>query len=81
MSPGFEREILTAEQRHDETVLLGSRLRDGVSVEVLTHEERARIAALIADELVEGPAAIGGRIVLTRRGRLLADLVVRRILG
>ena len=81
VAPGLEREILTTEQRHDETVLLGSRLRDGLTVQSLHAEERTRIAGLIADELIEGPAAISGRVVLTRRGRLLADLVVRRILG
>lgn len=81
VSPGLEREILTDEQRHDETVLLGSRLRDGLSVDVLTADERTRLAGLIADGLIDGTAAIAGRVVLTRRGRLLADLVVRRILG
>ena len=81
IAPGLEREILTDDQRHDEVVLLGARLRDGLSLERLTAEERTRVAGLIADELVEGPAAIQGRLVLTRRGRLLADHVVRRILG
>lgn len=80
-SPGLEREILTAEQRHDEIVLLGSRLHDGLPVGSLHAEERTRLAGLIADELIDGAAAIAGRVVLTRQGRLLADLVVRRILG
>lgn len=79
-SPALEREILTNEQRHDETVLLGSRLRDGLPLESLTATERERVAALIADGLVDGPAAIGGRLVVTLQGRLLADLVVRRLL-
>ena len=79
-SPALEREILTDEQRHDETVLLGSRLRDGLPLESLTSTERERLAGLIADGLIDGPAAIGGRLVLTLQGRLLADLVVRRLL-
>lgn len=80
-SPALEREVLTAEQRHDEIVLLGSRIRDGLPVDVLSVDERTRLAGLIADELIDGSAALAGRVVLTLRGRLLADLVVRRILG
>ena len=34
-----------------------------------------------ADGLVEGGAAVQGRVVLTRSGRLLADAVVRRLLS
>ena len=40
---------------------------------------------LLADGLIDGPAAIGAagprRVVLTRRGRLLADAVVRRLVS
>lgn len=80
LSPGLEREILTPEQRHDESVLLGSRLRDGLDLAHLSSTERTRVAELIADGLVDGAAAIEGRLVLTLTGRLLADLVVRRLL-
>jgi oxygen-independent coproporphyrinogen-3 oxidase len=38
------------------------------------------MAGLIADRLVEAPAAFRGKLVLTLKGRLLADAVVRRIL-
>ena len=42
----------------------------------------ARAAALIGDGLLEGvPAVRDRRLVLTRRGRLLADLVMGRLLG
>ena len=80
VSPALEREVLTAEQRHDEVVLLGSRLRDGLELDRLSGPERERIAGLIADGLVDGAAALAGRLVLTLRGRLLADLAVRRVL-
>jgi oxygen-independent coproporphyrinogen-3 oxidase len=46
----------------------------------LTADERTRVAGLIAEGLVDGHSAIAGSLVLTRNGRLLADLVVRRIL-
>jgi hypothetical protein len=38
------------------------------------------VAGLIAAGLVDPAAAFGGRLVLTLKGRLLADAVVRRIL-
>jgi len=81
-SPAAGRETLTAEQRHDEEVLLGVRLRDGLPLTALDADGRAAVAGLVADGLVDGHAAVGGRrVVLTRRGRLLADAVVRRLLG
>ncbi|GAB3115163.1 radical SAM family heme chaperone HemW [Janibacter alkaliphilus] len=79
-SPAAARELLTGEQSHDERVLLGVRLVDGLPVTELSAEARSRVAGLISDDLVEGRAAIGGRVVLTRRGRLLADTVVHQLL-
>jgi putative oxygen-independent coproporphyrinogen III oxidase len=81
-SPAQGRETLTAEQRHDERVLLGVRLVDGLPIAELGEEGRAAVAGLIADGLVDATAALRRRrVVLTRRGRLLADTVVRRLLG
>ncbi|MGL5819335.1 MAG: radical SAM family heme chaperone HemW [Phycicoccus sp.] len=81
-SPAAGREVLGADQRHDEQVLLGVRLRDGLSVDVLDATGRAAVAGLVADGLVEGADAVRDRrVVLTRRGRLLADAVVHRLLG
>lgn len=77
--PVAEREVLTAEQRADEDVLLGVRLVDGLPTDRLTPQGRRAVAGLVADGLVEGRAAIGGRVVLTRRGRLLADTVVHHL--
>jgi oxygen-independent coproporphyrinogen-3 oxidase len=80
-SPALEREVLDADQRADEVVLLGLRVRDGIALDGLTPSGRTAVAGLIADGLVEGPQAIAGRLVLTMRGRLLADFVVRTILA
>ena len=81
-SPAAGRETLTPEQRHDEEVLLGVRLRDGLPVRALDADGRAAVAGLVVDGLVDGRAAgRDGAVVLTRRGRLLADAVVRRLLG
>ena len=79
-SPVHARELLTDEQRYDERVLLGSRLVEGLPVADLYQPGRRAVAGLVADGLVDGRAAIGGRVLLTRRGRLLADTVVHRLL-
>ena len=78
-SPAAGRERPDAEARRLEDVLLRSRIRDGLPVSELLGEGRHAIAALIADGLVDGPAAFQGRVVLTLRGRLLADAVVRAL--
>jgi oxygen-independent coproporphyrinogen-3 oxidase len=72
---------LDDEQRVYESVLLGVRVRDGIAIDSLGPLGRAAVAGLIADELVDGQSAIAGRVVLTRRGRLLADFVVRTLLA
>jgi oxygen-independent coproporphyrinogen-3 oxidase len=81
-SPAYARETLSAEQLYDERVLLGSRLADGLPMTDLRGSGRRAVAGLIADGLIDGAAAVrGGRVVLTRRGRLLADTVVHRLLA
>jgi len=82
LSPAAGRELLTDDQRYDERVLLGVRLVDGLPIDLLRPEGSEAIAGLIADGLVAGPSAMRPRrVVLTLRGRLLADTVVRRLLG
>jgi oxygen-independent coproporphyrinogen-3 oxidase len=71
----FER--LDATARHLEDVMLRLRLRDGLPVAVLSDSERDRTATVIDDGLVVLEA---DRLVLTDRGRLLADAVVRDLL-
>ena len=76
-SPAYAREVLTTEQRRTERVLLELRLREGLPVEVLTRTEQRRVPDLLARNLAE---VAGDRLVLTLRGRLLADGVVRDLL-
>lgn len=80
VSPAVGRETLDAATRETERVLLGTRIREGLEIATLPESGRAAVAGLIADELVEPRAALSGRLTLTRRGRLLADAVVRRLL-
>lgn len=78
-SPAHEREILTTEQQQLEAILLRVRLASGLDVAVLSPEARLRVAGLIAEELVDAQQAFAGHLVLTQRGRLLADAVVREL--
>ncbi|WP_435199018.1 radical SAM family heme chaperone HemW [Janibacter sp. GS2] len=80
-SPAAARELLTREQRTDEEILLGVRLREGLPTDRLDPDGRRAVAGLVADGLVDGRAAIGGHVRLTRRGRLLADTVVHHLIA
>jgi len=80
LSPAAGRETLDAETRHLERVMLEARLQSGLELSTLSAAGRHQVAGLIADGLVEPAAAFQGRLVLTLKGRLLADAVVRRIL-
>jgi oxygen-independent coproporphyrinogen-3 oxidase len=79
VSPAAGRERPDAAARRLESVLLRSRIAEGLPVSDLTGEGRHAVASLIADGLIEGATALRGRVVLTRRGRLLADAVVRAL--
>ncbi len=81
VSPAAGREVLDVETRRVESVLLGTRIRNGLSTAELTAAGRTAIAGLIADGLVDGAQAVRGSVELTMRGRLLADAVVRRLLA
>ena len=73
---GFEQ--LDAGALHTEDVLLKTRLRQGLPLSVLSPGERERAEVVVADGLLE---SAGNTLVLTPRGRLLADAVVRTLLG
>lgn len=80
LSPAAGREVLSRAQRQAEQVLLGVRLSAGLPVTQLEPAGRLVVAQLVADGLVDGGRAVTGDVVLTRRGRLLADSVVRALL-
>jgi len=82
LSPAAGREVVDDEAAALERLMLGVRLAEGMSLAELSSDERARVAGLVADGLVDGRRALTERrLVLTRRGRLLADLVVRTLAG
>jgi oxygen-independent coproporphyrinogen-3 oxidase len=76
-SPAQDAELLGDDDRALETVMLGLRLRDGLPLDRLSAAGRASAAAAVADGLLDPAAHAAGRAVLTDRGRLLADAVVR----
>lgn len=78
-SPAAGREQPDGVARELESVLLRSRIREGLPVSEVLGTGRHAVAGLIADGLIDGTAAVHGRIVLTLRGRLLADAVVRAL--
>jgi oxygen-independent coproporphyrinogen-3 oxidase len=79
VSPGQAREVLTEDERQLERVMLLIRLAEGCPVGVLGPAGRANAESVVADGLAEPSALADGRIVLTRRGRLLADAVTRKL--
>ena len=76
-SPGQGREVLTAAERRTEEVLLRTRLAEGCPLDLLGDTGRKAAAEAVRDGLAEPGAHAAGRVVLTRRGRLLADSVIR----
>ena len=75
-SPIAGREVLSAEERTLEAIMLGLRLRSGLALTSLSdagtraaQREAARRRVVIVD----------GRVQLTRKGRLFADAVTREL--
>jgi putative oxygen-independent coproporphyrinogen III oxidase len=83
-SPAAAREVLSTSDRHLERVMLGLRLVDGLVVDALSPPAQQEARVLAEEGLLDAAALKGvhgrfGRCVLTLRGRLLADAVVRRL--
>jgi putative oxygen-independent coproporphyrinogen III oxidase len=77
ISPGQAREVLAEPERQLERVMLLLRLAEGCPLAVLGPAGRARAATAVAEGLASAEAYGRGRIVLTRRGRLLTDTVTQ----
>ncbi|WP_067831318.1 radical SAM family heme chaperone HemW [Actinomadura kijaniata] len=74
-TPAHAREVLDDEDRRIERIMLELRLADGCPADLL---DGAGARRAVADGLLErAPYEEDGRAVLTLRGRLLADAVVR----
>jgi oxygen-independent coproporphyrinogen-3 oxidase len=87
--PAQAREVLSAAEQHTEEVMLRLRLHSGLPADRVPPVGAFGAAAgagvgvaerAAADGLLEPAALAAGRLVLTLRGRLLADAVVRDLL-
>ncbi|HEU5354658.1 MAG TPA: radical SAM family heme chaperone HemW [Actinocrinis sp.] len=76
-SPGHARELLGGEDRRIERILLELRLVDGLDLALLSPQARAAAGRAMGEELLEPLPFADGHAVLTLRGRLLADALVR----
>jgi oxygen-independent coproporphyrinogen-3 oxidase len=79
-SPAQAREVLDGEARHAERILLELRLVEGLDLGVLSERGRRQVLVEAGDGLLDPEAVAGGRAVLTREGRLLADGIALRLL-
>jgi putative oxygen-independent coproporphyrinogen III oxidase len=76
-TPAQAREVLDPQQRRTERVLLRIRLADGLALQEIPAARRAEADRMLTYGLFDRAAYDEGRAVLTLRGRLLADAVVR----
>ena len=79
-SPGQGRELLTAAETHMEDVMLRLRLAEGLPLAVLDPAGVTGARRALEQGLLDEAGYRAGRAVLTLRGRLLADAVVRDLL-
>ncbi len=80
-SPAAGRETLDDQAKQTERVMLRIRMRAGLDIDELP-ESGARTAQQLASwGLLDPPTLREGRLVLTQRGRLLADGVIRELLA
>jgi len=75
-SPAHAREVLDGEDRRVERILLELRLRSGLSRDLLRDKGSAAADRFVDDGLLD---PYDDRLVLTTRGRLLADALVREL--
>jgi oxygen-independent coproporphyrinogen-3 oxidase len=77
LHPAADTELLTRDDQALERVMLGLRLRDGLPLGALSEAGQARAAESVVRGLLEPGPHAAGLAVLTDRGRLLADAVIR----
>lgn len=75
--PIKEEELLDSTERHEESVMLGLRLRQGLELSRFTEAERAVIEKYVGLKLLH---IYDGRVASTLQGRLLIDGIIADIL-
>jgi oxygen-independent coproporphyrinogen-3 oxidase len=79
-SPAAGREVLDERAIYTERVMLGVRRREGLTLAELPVAARGVVPQLASWGLVEQRDLYADRLVLTQRGRLMADAVVKELL-
>lgn len=73
-------ETVGPEERIEESVMLAMRLREGLDADMLERATGRELGPAVDELVAEGLVRReGGRIVATRRGRLLNDTVIQRL--
>jgi oxygen-independent coproporphyrinogen-3 oxidase len=80
-SPAAGRETLDTAARYTERIMLGVRMRSGLPAYELTDHARGALPQLASWGLIDTGLMNVGQVVLTQRGRLMADAVVRELLS
>jgi putative oxygen-independent coproporphyrinogen III oxidase len=80
-SPAAGRETLDGRARFTERVMLAVRMRAGIALAELPPPARAVVPQLAGWGLVDHGGLQHERLVLTQRGRLMADAVVKELLA
>ena len=80
VSPAQDLEILTPAEKESERIMLGIRLREGLSLQTLSEIQRNRASLFLERGSLDQAAWAAGSLILTDEGRLVADLIVREIL-
>jgi putative oxygen-independent coproporphyrinogen III oxidase len=79
-SPAQAREFVAEDDRVIERIMLQTRIKHGLSVWELDQPALNQLGNLVEHGLIEDPRVHDDRVVLTLRGRLLADVVVHALL-
>lgn len=72
-------ETLTEVETANENIMLGLRLRDGLDLNSLSDKAKAEANSAVGEGLIYADMFALGRVILTPKGRLLADGLVARL--
>jgi oxygen-independent coproporphyrinogen-3 oxidase len=78
-APVADCEVLTAQDRELERLMLAIRLKEGIARHTLSLRQVTMCDRLVTDGFISSPDWARGRLVLTLDGRLLADGILREL--
>lgn len=78
-SPVQEREVLTAQQKSDEAIMLSIRMREGIALSELSLDQIEKVSGYCLTGHLDVACWESGTLQLTPQGRLIADRIVREL--